>query len=261
MQFARVNDIVIHYEFRPGNDRNTPIIFSNSLGTDFRIWDGVVSRLPKDIPILRMDKRGHGLTDISPVAIDSLADDVAAMMKLNNLEKGLICGVSVGGLIAQAMASNHPDHVAGLVLSNTGSKIGTTEIWNERIEIARNQGIAVMADAVMERWFSKSFRENEPDRVAGYRNMLCQTTAEGYASTSEAIRDADYTDLSSRLSVPTFCVSGSEDMATPKALVKALSQTIPGAAHYPIKGVGHLPSIEAPDVMVDIIMGLYGSLD
>ena len=260
MQFLRVNDTTIHYRLRTGDKGVLPIVFSNSLGTDFRIWDDVVSRMPKEIPVLCMDKRGHGLSDLSDITIDILARDVASVMEVCGLGRSLVCGVSVGGLISQALAAARPDLVAGLVLSNTGSKIGNDEIWNERIEITRSKGIEAMADAVMERWFSPGFRNSREEEVSGYRNMLCRTTAEGYARTSEAIRDADYTGSSANLDVPAICISGSEDKATPTELVEALSKTVPGAQHHSIEGVGHLPSIEDPETVANIIIELHGKL-
>mgnify|MGYP001411634571 CR=1 FL=1 len=260
MQFCNADGVTLHYTRRDGDVTRRPIVFLNSLGTDLRIWDDVLNYLPYDIPVLRMDKRGHGLSDVGPCSIPALADDVASVMEAVGVGPSLICGVSVGGLIAQQFALSHPDRVNGLVLSNTGAKIGSEEVWNPRIEAVRANGIQPIADAVLERWFSRSFLQNERAQVAGYRNMLCRTTAAGYADVCAAIRDADLRSAIGAIKVPTVCISGSEDLATPPDLLKELSELIPGSDYQRIEGVGHIPSIEAPRTVARIIMDAYGKI-
>jgi 3-oxoadipate enol-lactonase len=226
MQFRETNGVVTHFSHRAGGDGRCPILFLNSLGTDLRIWNDVVARLPVDIPVLRMDKRGHGLTDIGPIDIPTLAADAVALMESLGVGPALVCGVSVGGMIAQQIAIARPDLVRALVLSNTGARIGTAEVWNERIQAVTADGIEPMAGAILERWFSKAFRDGEPEQVGGYRNMLCRTTVEGYAGVSAAIRDTDLSAAVASIAVPALCVSGSEDLATPVDVVAALAEAI-----------------------------------
>jgi len=76
MSFVTLNGATFHYRYSGGD--GVPIIFLNSLGTDFRIWDDVIGHLAKGVPVLCMDKRGHGLSDDAPIAMDALVQDVAA---------------------------------------------------------------------------------------------------------------------------------------------------------------------------------------
>ncbi|MBP5857457.1 3-oxoadipate enol-lactonase [Marivibrio halodurans] len=260
MQFCNANGTTLHYSTRDGDTNRCPIVFLNSLGTDLRIWDDVLDYLPDDIPVLRLDKRGHGLSDIGPCSIPILADDVSSVMEVVGFGPSLICGVSVGGLIAQQFALSNPDLIRGLVLSNTGAKIGSDEVWNSRIEAARAKGIGPIADAVLERWFSRSFLQNSRLQVAGYRNMLCRTTVEGYVDVCAAIRDTDLRSAVGAINAPSICISGSEDLATPPDLLKELSELIPGSDYRCIEGVGHIPSIEAPRTVARIVMDAYGKI-
>jgi 3-oxoadipate enol-lactonase len=256
-QFAAPKGVTLHYHHRAGAGR--PVVFLNSLGTDFRIWDGVVALMP-GVPVLMMDKRGHGLSDMGPITIPVLAQDVADLMDHVGFSDALICGVSVGGLIAQQLAHARPDLVAGLVLSNTGAKIGDDATWNTRIETVKTAGLGSMADGILERWFSPEFRANERAKLGGYRNMLSRTPAEGYAGTSAAIRDTDLHASTATLRVPTMCIGGTTDMATPPSLVTALAGLIPGAGLHIIEGVGHLPCIEVPSIVAEDIKTLHKSL-
>jgi 3-oxoadipate enol-lactonase len=144
------------------------------------------------------------------------------------------------------VAAERPDLARLLVLCDTAHKIGTPDMWNARIEAVRTGGLASIADAVLERWFSSEFRRSRPADLAGYRNMLTRTPAGGYIGTCMTLRDTDLTTMASRLTQPTLCLVGEEDGATPPALVRSLSELIPNAAYETIPNAGHLPCIEQP---------------
>lgn len=250
--FLRVNGRLHHFRFRPGHGA-LPVVFANSLGTDLRIWDDVMARLPSDVPILSYDKAGHGLSEGGAETIEDFAFDLAALMVELDLRNAMICGVSVGGMIAQTLASARPDLAVGLVLCNTSIKIGTVENWAERIDALDKIGLEAMADGILERWFSEAFRDERPDLVAGYRVMLTRTPKAGYRTVCAAIRDTDLTETTGRLACPTLCIAGSDDKATPPDIIKTMSDLIPGATYTCLDGVGHLPCIEAPDQLAAII--------
>ncbi|WP_299653472.1 3-oxoadipate enol-lactonase [uncultured Jannaschia sp.] len=260
VQFARPRDVVLHYDHAMGVAGNRPIVFANSLGTDLRIWDDVRRKLDPSVPTLAMDKRGHGLSQTGPIDIATLASDLADLMDHLGLEAALICGVSVGGMIAQALAAIRPDLVAGLMLCNTGARIGSEETWAPRITAVRADGIEAIADAVVARWFSPSWAAAHPVERAGWRQMLARTPAEGYARTCEAICVADLSRTTSMLHVPTLCVAGSADEATPPAVVEGLARMIAGSRFVCLTDVGHLPCIEAPGHLTALLTEFHGSL-
>lgn len=258
MPFVTLNGVTLHYRYHPG--AGVPVVCLNSLGTDFRIWDGVIAGLSADVPVLCLDKRGHGLSDEGEITMTLLVADVAALMDHLGLSHAVICGVSVGGMIAQGLAAARPDLAAGLVLCCTGTRIGDAEGWNARIDTVRRDGIAAMSEAILERWFSTGFREAETAALAGYRNMLTRTPTAGYAGVCAAIRDTDFTDQSARLALPASCLAGAEDLATPPDLVAALAETIPGATVEILDGCSHLPCIEAPEAVARVIREMTGAL-
>ena len=254
LRFAALNGATLHHVIREGRGR--AVVFANSLGTDLRIWQAVVAGLDPDTPILLWDKRGHGLSEEGPVGMEGHAADLAGLMDLHGLSGALVCGVSVGGMIAQQLAANRPDLVSGLLLSNTGHRIGTAESWNARIETVERDGIAAMAEPILERWLSSFYRASNPEAMAGWRAMLTRTPAAGYAALCRAIRDADLTEAARGIDVPTLCLAGSEDGATPPELVRELADLVPGAAYRCLDGVGHLPSIERPDNVARMLRDL-----
>jgi 3-oxoadipate enol-lactonase len=262
LQFARINDITLHFEATGLASGRPTLVFVNSLGTDQRIWNGVRAALPPAWATLAYDKRGHGLSDLgaTPHSIDDHVADLAGLMDHLGIARAVICGVSVGGLIAQGFCHWHPDRVAGLLLSNTALKIGDDASWNTRIAAVETGGIAALADGIIERWFSPGYRTPGNAAFAGYTNMLVRQSAAGYAATCAAIRDADFTAKSPAIAVPTLCVAGDSDLATPPALVEALAAAIPGAEYQLIARAGHLPMIEQPAVFAALLTDFLSNL-
>ena len=256
MRFLRLGDLTLHLRHRPGRAGTAPVVFLNSLGTDGRIWDGVIERLPGETPTLTMDHRGHGLSEHGPVTIDALAADMAGLMDALGLRGAIVCGVSVGGMVAQALCAARPDLARAALLLCTGHRIGDAASWDARIAAVREGGMVGVADAVLARWFGPGFGEEHPALLAGCGTMLLRTPVEGYAATCAAIRDADLTETSRGLDLPVLCLAGEADGATPPSLVAELAALIPGAELRVLPGAGHLPPLEQPDAVVDALAGL-----
>jgi 3-oxoadipate enol-lactonase len=263
MNVLSSGDAILHYQ----SDRVSPdvktIVFINSLGTDFRIWDDVTKALGQRYNVILHDKRGHGLSALRDAAISiaTYADDLEHLLKHLGAQHIILCGLSVGGLIAQELMQRGRLDLRGIILSNTGLKIGTDTMWNSRIEGILRDGLDAMSHGVMERWFSPAFRQSQPDMVSLYRTMLARTSVEGYLACCKALRDApafDHSEMSRKL--PALCIAGSLDGSTPPAVVKALADNIPQADYFEFDGVGHLPCIEQPQryakVLSDFVDGI-----
>ncbi|WP_048649284.1 3-oxoadipate enol-lactonase [Nitratireductor soli] len=247
MAFARVNGVVLHHEVRGPAD-GPVLVFSNSLGTDFRIWDAVAARLANNYRLVLYDKRGHGLSEATPqpYALTDHVDDLAALLDHLGVARAAIVGLSVGGMIAQGLAARRPDLVSALVLCDTAHKIGTDDLWNSRIEAVNTEGIAAIADGILQRWFTPAYRSPDNAGFIGYTAMLTRTPVDGYAGTCAALRDAELTEATRALTIPALCVVGDQDGSTPPDLVRELAALIDGARFEIIDDAGHLPCIEQP---------------
>lgn len=254
MAFIRANGIVLHHQVL-GNSNAPALVFMNSLGSDFRIWQDVAPAFLDRYRVVLYDKRGHGLSDAppAPYSIDDHVNDLLALLDLLAIEKAVFIGLSVGGMIGQRIAVRAPHRVQALVLCCTAAKIGTPETWAERIVAVENGGIDAIADGVMERWFTRSFRQKHSDDCAGWRNMLVRTTASGYTGTCAAIRDADLTADAARIGAPTLCIAGDQDGSTPPDLVRGTAGLIPGARFELIEPAGHIPCVEQPAASIGLI--------
>jgi 3-oxoadipate enol-lactonase len=228
------------------------VLFLNSLGTDLRMWDAVVDRLPH-LHAIGMDKRGHGLSATPPGAwtLDDLAQDALAVMDRLGLHRATVAGCSIGGMIAQAMATLAPERVRGLFLSNTGMKVGTAETWAARISAVETQGLRGFAPQVMDRWFAPAFRDT-PDALP-WLTLLQRGDDAGYVATCRVLAAADLSARSPAIACPALLVGGTEDQSTPPALVQATAAAIPGAQVHIIDGSGHIPAIDNPDATARLL--------
>ncbi len=246
MKIADLGDVRLHYRI-DGPEDGAPVVFANSLGTDMRLWDPILPLLPKGLKFIRFDKRGHGLSTCpaAPYSMGALVSDTEKLLDLLGVKDCLFVGLSIGGMIAQGLAVKRLDLIRAMVLSNTGAKIGTTEIWDQRIAGVRSGGIESLADAVMERWFSKDFRAKPELEL--WRNMLTRQEDEGYIGCSAAISGTDFFTTTASLRLPTLGIAGAEDGATPPDLVRETVGLIPGSAFHLIRKAGHLPCVEQPE--------------
>ena len=246
-QFAALGGLTVHYADSGSHDA-PPLVFANSLGTDLRIWDRVLALLQGRFRTIRYDLRGHGLSDAPPGPYDlpTLVDDLAGLLDFLQVRGATVCGLSVGGLIAQGLYHSRPDLVAALMLCDTGARIGDDAMWDQRMAAIAAGDIDALAEPILERWFSASLLASQPVEVQGWRNMLVRTPRTGYLGTCAALRSSDLTAATRDIKVPTLCLCGDQDGATPPQLVRALADMIPGAKFELIDQAGHLPCIEQP---------------
>ena len=250
VNFVTLSDITIHFDLRRAAADKPVLVFANSLGTDFRIWDRVRDRLGADYTTLCYDKRGHGLSSLGKPPY-SMADHVADLIGLLDhlgLTSVILCGLSVGGMIAQGVYASRPDLVRALILTDTGHKIGDRDLWQSRIDTVLKEGLPAMTEAVMERWFTEDFRRPENPVYQGCCAMFERQDPRGYAGTCAAIRDTDFTEQAKAIDVPVLCLVGLEDKATPPSLVRELAGLIPGSDFITIENAGHIPCLEQSEI-------------
>ncbi|SCY08393.1 3-oxoadipate enol-lactonase [Paracoccus tibetensis] len=234
-----------------GPDGAPALLMLNSLGTDLRLWDGLMPHL-SGFRVIRYDKQGHGLSDLwDGSTIAAHAADAVAVIEAAGGPVTLV-GCSIGGLIAQVVAAERPNLVRALVLSNSAAKLGNADSWNQRIAAVQAGGTEAIADAVMERWFAAPFRASP--QLALWRNMLARTGAPGYIAACRALAASDQTGATRALRLPTLVIAGSQDGAAPPDLVRATADLIAGAEFHLIDGAGHLPCVETPAAMAAILI-------
>jgi 3-oxoadipate enol-lactonase len=222
------------------------LMLSNSLGTTLEMWRPQQAALEHSFRVLRYDMRGHGNSDLTdaPCSIDTLGQDVTALLDELEIDRVHFCGLSIGGVIGQWLGANAPQRIHSLVLCNTAAKIGTPQTWNKRIADVEQHGMASVADGVLERWFTLAFRAAAPGEVAPFRAMLLANNPRGYTLLCAALRDMDQRDMVQGIRLPTCVLTGDQDPMTTVEDAKFLQAAIAGATLV-VLPAAHISNVEA----------------
>jgi 3-oxoadipate enol-lactonase len=224
------------------------LMFSNSLGTNLHMWDEQAKALSKHFRIVRYDQRGHGKSGAPEgvYSIERLGRDVLAILDALGLQRVHFCGLSMGGMTGMWLGCHAPERIDKLVLANTAPKSQNPDMWNARIQTVRAKGVAAIADMVLAVWFTKEFREREPNRIAWIRQMLVATSPTGYAGCAGAIRDMDQRWSLYDIKPPTLIIGGRYDSGTPLSASEFMASRIAGSK-LTVLDAAHISNVELPD--------------
>lgn len=254
MAFININRNKIFFRV-DGDPGAPPLVLSNSLGTDHRMWDGQMEALTQDFRVIRYDARGHGQSETpeGPYTIEDLAQDALGLMDELHVGRANFCGLSLGGMVGQWLGVNAPDRLSRLILCNTAARIGPPEAWNQRIATVEADGMKPIAEAVVARWFTPGFRKRDSQTVAAFKQLLLATDPQGYAATCAAIRDMDLRAEVGTIATPTLVVAGRDDPVTPPEDAKFLVDAIEGAWGK-VLDAAHLSNVEQPAAFNDAVL-------
>ena len=241
------NNAEINYQTF-GDASKPAIIFSNSLGTHFSMWQAQIDVFKNDFLVICYDTRGHGQSSApqGPYTIDQLGQDVIHLLDHLNVEKAAFCGISMGGLTGQWLAINHPEHFNHVIVCNTAAKIGQEQAWNDRASLVREQGLQPIASTAASRWFTEHFIQRNTAIVTSLSNDLGASSAEGYASCCEALAKADLREQLKDICIPVLAIAGTQDPVTTVADGIFMTDRIVGSQLFEIDA-SHISNIEQPE--------------
>lgn len=240
--------MILHHELT--GPANAPcIVLSTSLGARLQMWEPQMAALTQHFRVLRYDMRGHGNSPspAGPYSIADLGNDVLALLDHHNIQSATICGISLGGVIAQWLGIHAaPGRIDNLILCNTAAKVGTDEGWQKRIADVRDNGMASIADTVISRWFTPSFAAAHPDIIAATREGMLACNVEGYAACCEALRHNDLRSEIATIIEPTLIIAGKHDAVCTPADAQFLDDQIVSSQLKTLPAA-HLSTTEASD--------------
>ena len=236
------------------------LVLSNSLGTTQELWDRQLPKLAQRFRVLTYDHPGHGSSELpeQPCTIEALARALVELLDELGLDRVSICGLSIGGMVAMALAVEAPERIERLVLACTSAYLGQPEHWHERARVVRADGLEAIADAVVRRWFTPELAQDEPETAARFRAMLTATPPEGYARCCEALASWDARAQISAIAAPTLVVAGAEDRATSIEHAELVVSRIEGSRLRVLEGAAHLANVERADEFTSAVLEHLG---
>jgi 3-oxoadipate enol-lactonase len=221
---------LLHYELS-GSEQSEVLILGNSLGSNLHMWDKVVRTFVSTFRVLRFDTRGHGKSSVppGPYTLERLGRDVIFLLDSLQVDRVNFCGLSLGGMVAMWLGIHTPERVRRLVLANTSARIGTREVWEQRVATVQRSGMKDLSEATLTRWFTPRYRESHRDEMEYIRNMIASTHPAGYSACCGVLRDSDLRAEIGAIEAPCLVITGKHDQATPPedgmALHKALQNS------------------------------------
>ncbi len=258
----KVNGLDVAYRF-DGPENGHVILIANSLMSDLSMWDWNVPALADRYRVLRYDKRGHGgsQTTPAPYSITQLADDAVALLDALKIDKVHFIGLSMGGMIGQQLGARYPERVYSLSLCDTASEMPPRNLWEERFEIARKEGIPGLVDGTIQRWFTAPFIERAPQDIEKVRQMILGTGVEGYIGCASAVRDMAQTTMLLKIKSPTLILTGRQDPACTVDQAIVLNRMIDGSKMVILEEAAHLSNIEQPEAFNRTVRAFIDTVD
>ncbi|MEY3668790.1 MAG: hypothetical protein RL258_185, partial [Pseudomonadota bacterium] len=230
------------------------LVLMHSLGATHRLWDVQMPAFEQQFRVLRLDLPGHGASPLpASIGLDAMADAVLETLESHGVDQAYFCGLSLGGVVAQAIALKHPGRVLGLVLANTGAKVGSAQVWGDRVEAVRSAGVASLIPALISRWFTAPFTQAHPGRVQAMAEILEGANPQGYIMACESLAQADLRQAIHAIKAPTLVIAGEEDLTTPVSDSEFLAATISGARLTILKAA-HISNIEQPGEFARLVL-------
>jgi pimeloyl-ACP methyl ester carboxylesterase len=225
-----------------------PVVMIHGLGGTSNAFQPQMDAL-RSYRVIRVDLPGSGRSPVPAGApsFDDFADAVLAVAEVTGVAQAHFVGHSLGTIICQMIAVEHPAMVRSLSLF--GALPEPTEAARTglvaRAETARREGMAPIADQIVANALSTLTRTSQPVAVAFVRESLMRQDPEGYAKVCEALARATAADVR-RISAPALLVTGDADAVNPPGVARDLADRIPGAKFATVDRGGHWLTIEKP---------------
>jgi 3-oxoadipate enol-lactonase len=248
------NGIQINCELS-GKEKAPVVVLSHSLACSMVMWRPQLDLLESHFQVLRFDTRGHGGSDApaGPYTLEQLVDDAVGILDELDFDRVYWVGLSMGGMIGQGLALDHPDRIERLVLADTAAIIPdeAQPVWQERLDAVQSEGMPAVAESTLERWFTPPYLEQNPPEIDQIRQQILATPVAGYVGCSEAIRRLNYLNRLSAIQIPTLIMVGADDQGTPVAASEAMHAQIKGSKLVVIPDAAHLSNIEQTQIFND----------
>ncbi|WAH97362.1 alpha/beta fold hydrolase [Arthrobacter sp. MMS18-M83] len=220
----------------------------HSLALDGSWYAPLAEALDEDYRLLVPDFRGHGQSahGASDLTLGLIAQDVVAMWDAENIKSSVVLGISLGGMVAQAVTGSFPDRVDAQILMATRGGYDEAAAQGTRAraaEVRAPGGLEAAVDTTMRRWFGAGSQDAANPLVRQARAQFLGAGGNTIAEYFEAMTQVG--DFNADSPPPTLVIAGDDDQSTPRAVIEQLAASIRDAELRIAPG-GHLLAFENP---------------
>lgn len=249
--------VFIHYQHYQQSATSKCVVLVHSLALDHQFWRLVAPAIARQANVICIDVRGHGQSSKppGPYSIALFAQDIKKVVQGLGYPKAIVAGASLGGCVALQFGIDYPEMTAALALIDTTAWYGptATEDWKKRADKAQAEGLASLVPFQTSRWFSESFRAEQPEQVQQCVESFLANDINAYGETCQALGGFNASKQCTRVTVPTAVIVGAEDYAAPVEMAQYLHDSIEGSTLTVIASACHLTPIETPEVIIDAL--------
>ena len=232
-----------------------PVILVHGLGLNRQMWQWQKGSLTPHFSVICYDLLGHGesANPEIPCQLEQFTEQLLSLMEDHKLERCTLVGFSLGGLIVQDFALNHPEKVSALAILNTAH--GRTETERNailaRVLQARENGPSSTVEAALQRWFSPDFASRQPEILEKVKGWIVANDKEIYPEIYCLLAECDepLTDTIRAISCPTLIMTGEDDHGNSPEMTKRMAALIPDSRAEILPGLRHMGLAENPQAV------------
>ena len=253
-----------------------PLVLVHGVTLQSAVWALQLRQLADRYRVLVIDQRGHGrsVAGTGGYLFDRLAEDLIEVLGALRVHRAVLVGHSMGGMVAETAALDHPDrlarHVAGLVLVATSAdtfgrgrvgdrvRAASSAASQAGLRLAAERGWGIFPHQDVSTFVARaSFGAGpRPADVEFTRSMIAAMEPGAMAELTASLLDFSVADRLGEIALPTAVVVGTHDLLTPPRAARVLAAGIPGASLTMLPGSGHMVMLERPDDLARVIDGL-----
>lgn len=252
--------------FEDFGEGNTPLIFIHGFPFDKSSWQPQMTFFKQTHRVIAYDIRGFGASTagIEKASIALFADDLVQFMDRRQIDKAIVCGLSMGGYILLNAVQRYPNRFDAIILADTQCIADSEELRAKRkqtiLELG-DGGIETFADGFIKNVFTPESLNNKKELVKSIKETILSTPLETLTGTLSAL--AERSEMCTSLKeiyVPTLILCGREDKVTPVAQSEILHSEIENSTLHIIENAAHLSNLEQPIEFNKHITGFMSSL-
>jgi len=233
-----------------GRQGDPPVLLLHSLATHGAMWSAQIPTWGRSFRVIVPDLPGHGSSpaDTSLHRFEDYATSLLRLLDSLRIERVALVGLSLGGMIAQALALRSADRVSAIVMAHTFAQVNEPMIpvWRERRAAIDSQGMESQVVPTLERWFTPRFRAASPLTLGWIADMIRSTQPAGFAAAAESIQHLNHLERLADIQQPTLVVTGSEDKGASPEVAAQMCARLPHGRLLILQNAGHLGCVDQP---------------